>query len=199
MEICEGWGKPWLYIGKARAMWGTGWCSTRGQILVAVVCRRCPQNAIWDNCPQNAIWDKCLPKPCRRGGKQRKIGKKRQTWVLRNGGFQFGWWREGRTGGWCMYDIHTYTHVCITCMYVRTCIERGRCVHVCVRVKRNYVCTCVCIYVYMYIYIYIYIFIYIYIHMYTYTHIHIHTYTHTCVYIYVYIYRRREEGRKQGR
>jgi hypothetical protein len=24
------------------------------------------------------------------GGKQRKVGKKRQTWVLRNGGFQFG-------------------------------------------------------------------------------------------------------------
>jgi hypothetical protein len=24
------------------------------------------------------------------GGKQRKAGKKRQTWVLRNGGFQFG-------------------------------------------------------------------------------------------------------------
>ena len=33
------------------------------------------------------------------GGKQTKVGKKRQTWVLRNGGFQFGGKREGRTGG----------------------------------------------------------------------------------------------------
>ena len=33
-----------------------------------------------------------------------------------------------------MYDVHTYIHVYITCVYVRTCIERERdaCVHACV-------------------------------------------------------------------
>jgi hypothetical protein len=31
--------------------------------------------------------------------KQREVGKKRQTWVLRNGGFQFGGQREGRAEG----------------------------------------------------------------------------------------------------
>ena len=33
------------------------------------------------------------------GGEQREVGKKRPTWVLRNGGFQFGGQRERRTRG----------------------------------------------------------------------------------------------------